>query len=29
VLHAVWTQPVAEDGGKVIARIFSATAKLR
>jgi len=29
VLHAVWTQPVAEAGGKVIARIFSATAKLR
>lgn len=28
VLHAVWTQPVDEDG-KIVARIFHATAKLR
>jgi hypothetical protein len=28
VLHAVWTQPVAE-GGKIISRIFHAAAKLR
>ena len=28
LLHAVWTQPVAEDG-KIVARIFHAVAKLR
>ena len=27
ILHAVWTEPV-DEGGKAIARIFHATAKL-